>query len=152
MLTIEYKCVIILLLPQKIERRIKMFEDVGNKLKNLAIIFFIVGAVGSVVSGIILLTKSAVILGIIVAVVGALLSYFGGLAAYALGICAEAHEYPQAARKNKGANVSTNLQCVKCGKFDSSVKYYTVQTALGKINRPYCSECKTEYDKENANT
>ena len=128
-----------------------MFEDVGNKLKNLAIIFFIVGAVGSVVSGIILLTKSAVILGIIVAVVGALLSYFGGLAAYALGICAEAHEYPQAARKNKGANVSTNLQCVKCGKFDSSVKYYTVQTALGKLNRPYCPECKTEYDKENAN-
>ena len=144
-------CYNLIVAPKKIERRIKMFEDVGNKLKTLAIFFFIVGAVGSVVSGIILLTKSAVILGIIVAVVGALLSYFGGLAAYALGICAEAHEYPQAARKTKGANVSTNLQCVKCGKFDSSVKYHTVQTALGKINRPYCPECKTEYDKENAN-
>lgn len=149
MLTIEYKCVIISLLPKKIERRIKMFEDAGNKLKSLAIFFFIVGAIVSVVSGIILLTKSAVILGIIVAVVGTLLSYFGGLAAYALGNCAEALEYSQASRKTKGANVSTNLQCVKCGKFDSSVKYHTLQTALGKMNRPYCPECKALVDEEN---
>ena len=33
-------------------------------------------------------------------------------------------------------------QCEKCGKRDVMVKYYYVDTALGKMNRAYCPECK----------
>lgn len=48
-----------------------------------------------------------------------------------------------------GASTATNLQCTKCGKTDASVRYYTVSTALGKMNRPYCPECKALVDQEN---
>ncbi len=47
-----------------------------------------------------------------------------------------------------GVSAPTILQCTKCGKHDSSVQYFTVNTALGKMNRPYCPECRATVDSE----
>lgn len=69
--------------------------------------------------------------------------FFCGLVAGIIMLC-----IPES-KSRTSASIATNLQCAKCGKHDVSVKYYTVNSALGKMNRPYCPECKALVDEEN---
>ena len=65
-----------------------MYENLGGKLKGLAIVEMILGVIASVVYGIITgvsLGASGWIVGIIIAVVGILVSYFFTLGLYAIG-------------------------------------------------------------------
>ena len=48
-------------------------------------------------------------------------------------------------------SIHSNLQCDKCGKRDLAVRYYTVDSALGKMNRAFCPECKDIFDAESKN-
>lgn len=48
-------------------------------------------------------------------------------------------------------SIHNNPQCDKCGKRDLAVRYYTVDSALGKMNRAFCPECKAIFDAESKN-
>ena len=45
----------------------------------------------------------------------------------------------------------TTPQCEKCGKRDLIVRYYSVNTVLGRMNRAFCPECKQIFDQEQQN-
>ena len=71
-----------------------MFENVGEKLKSIAVASCVIGIVGSVLVGAVLFEIS-VLLGLVVIAVGSLGSWISALAIYALGLCAEnAEMYP----------------------------------------------------------
>ena len=48
-------------------------------------------------------------------------------------------------------SICNNTQCDKCGKRDLAVRYYTIDSALGRMNRAFCPECKAIFDAENQN-
>ena len=48
-------------------------------------------------------------------------------------------------------SICNNPQCDKCGKRDLAVRYYTIDSALGRMNRAFCPECKAIFDAENQN-
>lgn len=48
-------------------------------------------------------------------------------------------------------SIYNNPQCDKCGKRDLAVRYYTIDSALGRMNRAFCPECKAIFDAENRN-
>lgn len=48
-------------------------------------------------------------------------------------------------------SIYNNPQCDKCGKRDLAVRYYTIDSALGRMNRAFCPECKAIFDAENQN-
>ncbi|MBP3375206.1 MAG: hypothetical protein J6L83_00395 [Clostridia bacterium] len=127
----------------------------------VARVFTIIGIIGTAISGL-LLIPIGLFLGAIGVIVGCMaLSSLRdefmkpsiGISVCTLIFCSPIAGIimlciPETTVHKTTSSMSTNLQCVSCGKFDASVVYYTVDTALGKMNRPYCPECKAKYDRE----
>lgn len=65
-----------------------LFENVGGKLKTLAIVATVIGMMGSVIAGFIFFTISP-ITGILIILGGCLCSWLGSLAMYGLGQAVE---------------------------------------------------------------
>ena len=54
----------------------------------------------------------------------------------------------RAAKTYSMRSIYSAPQCEQCGKRDLAVKYYTVNTALGRMNRALCPECKANSDNK----
>ncbi len=62
-----------------------MFKDIGSKIRGLAIGCFVIGAVVSVILGIVLLCNDATVIGLIYLFIGPVLSWLSSLLLYGLG-------------------------------------------------------------------
>lgn len=62
-----------------------MFENIGDKIKTLAKICCLIGIIGSVITGIILISSINVLVGIAITIGGALLSWIGSFFVYGFG-------------------------------------------------------------------
>ena len=67
------------------KRRIKVFNNIGGKIKTLAQSICAVGIIGSVIGGTVFICNEIVITGIVVLVCGSLLSWVGSLGLYGFG-------------------------------------------------------------------
>ena len=66
-----------------------MFDNVGSKVKVLAVVGCILGIIGSVILGVIAIFSGQLLLGIVYIVVGILISWLSSLTTYAIGESAE---------------------------------------------------------------
>ena len=69
-----------------------MFENIGGKLKILAVVEVILGVLGSVICGLSAIVNEMVLTGIIIMVVGGVSSWMGSWMAYGIGEAVENSE------------------------------------------------------------
>lgn len=62
-----------------------MFDNIDRKLKNLATVLFILGAIGSIISGIIIMRGSLIIEGLLTIIIGTVASLVSSWVIYGIG-------------------------------------------------------------------
>lgn len=64
-----------------------MYDNVGNKLKTISVLFMVLGVLLSIVTGIILIviSNSFMLYGVIIIIIGPILSWIGSLVLYGFG-------------------------------------------------------------------
>ena len=62
-----------------------MFDNIGGKIKSLAMFFCCIGVIVSFVFGIVLITKKFFLWGILVIIIGSLMSWIGSWVLYGFG-------------------------------------------------------------------
>jgi mannitol-specific phosphotransferase system IIBC component len=122
-----------------------MYNNLGSRLKTLAIVIAIVGIVGSVVTGIILATAGGFLAFLIPAVAGSLVSWLGSWVMYAIG---ETHERTE---QNAAALSEIRSKLTEVSKTEVSkteVSKTEVSKSSGKKIR--CKSCDGEYWGDNS--
>lgn len=69
-----------------------MWDNIGSKLQKLAKVICWIGIILSVIGGIVMITQSQAILGIVYIILGPLLSWIGSWTMYGLGLVVESVE------------------------------------------------------------
>lgn len=120
-----------------------MFNNVGEKLKNLAAFFTCVGIVFSVILGIVVI-KISVIIGLLVMVAGSLLSWIASLGMYAFGELVDNTSIIAGKKVNTGARTTTLRAASTTSSQEAKrTTFYTsnnnTQTSKVKVC-PHCGE------------
>ena len=119
-----------------------MFNNVGEKLKNLAAFFTWVGIVFSVILGIVVI-KLSVIIGLLVMVAGSLLSWIASLGMYAFGELVDNTSIIAGKKVNTEARTTTlRVASVTSSQDAKRTAFYTsnnTQTSKAKVC-PHCGE------------
>lgn len=116
-----------------------MFENIGSKIKNLAIVFTCIGFVASFITGFTVMP-----FGIIYIVVGCLISWIGSMLIYGFGQLIEntdklvnklspEEETAEEITHSKSSSKRENWTCISCGTENA-----------GHI--PYCNSCGVSRD------
>ena len=69
-----------------------MFENIGSKLKILAVVEVILGVIASIISGFSAIANEMVLVGVIIIVVGSVASWVGSWVTYGIGEAVENSE------------------------------------------------------------
>ena len=97
-----------------------MFEDIGGKIKNLALITCIIGIIASVITGFAMLANGTFV-GIIVVIVGSLASWIGSFFTYGFGelidhtIAIYDELYTRNKKIEKKESITNGTDCKYCG-------------------------------------
>ena len=94
-----------------------MFDNIGGKMKGLAVIICCIGIAASVIFGLSLMSNDVPLAGVIVIVAGSLSSWIGSFALYGFGQLVENSDtMVRLLRQNQpGQNAGHQWRCSKCG-------------------------------------
>ncbi|MBR3680423.1 MAG: hypothetical protein IKL79_00285 [Clostridia bacterium] len=70
-----------------------MYENIGDKIKGLAVLVFLIGLICAIIYGFILMEEDKVLLGLLTMVLGGVGSWLGSLTLYGFGRLVECTEY-----------------------------------------------------------
>jgi multisubunit Na+/H+ antiporter MnhG subunit len=142
-----------------------MYDNIGSKIKTLAIVLCVIGIIGCIISGIVFLAEIEVVKGLLFLLLGPVLSWVGSFCMYGLGQAVENTEIliskmnkvnSDKAPKNEnlskevGTEVKSEVgKCDFCGKITIVTKCKIVDD-MGTRYRNLCMECKEKREKENS--
>lgn len=128
---------------------VKMYENIGGKIKSVAVGTFIVEAISAVFSGIaIIVSGEAILLGLLLIIVGPIAAWVGTLILYGFGELVENSEYLINLRSNlqnenyNNESYSRNDNPFTYSKYDEASDYNHRHNLYNVSNkRKACSKC-----------
>ena len=120
-----------------------MFQNVGKKMQALAVLFYILGIIGSIVWGIVLCAGGAVLLGLVVIAFGWIGSWISVLGVYGIGIVVEDAER---ARSNTASYSGAISKTPSCNNASNQIKHLSADQAKKEGRCSFCGTMNSAYD------